>query len=300
MGNEPFSAVGFVGLGNMGEPMALNLARAGTRLVVWNRTPGRTETLASAGAGIAASVREVFERTPVVILMLLDGDAIDAVLERDTPVFADLVKDHTLVHMGTTAPGYSRGLAADVQAAGGRYVEAPVSGTRTPAEAGQLVAMLAGDPAAIEAIRPLLAPMCREAIACGPVPNALSMKLASNLFLIAMVTGLCEAMNYAGRQGLDLDQFASLLGAGQLSSDLLRMKASKLVARNFDVQASIKNTLESHRLITDAAREADITVPLLDTCHQLYREAFHLGYGDADMVAVLRAIEGVGADTARG
>jgi len=284
-------AVGFIGLGSMGEPMALNLARAGIPLIVWNRTPDKARALASVGAEVAVSVREVFERTETIILMLTDSEAMDAVLERGTPAFARLVEDRTVVHMGTTSPGYSRGLAADLRVAGGRYVEAPVSGSRQPAEAGQLVAMLAGEADAVEAIRPLLAPMCRETMVCGPVPNALSMKLASNLFLIAMVTGLAEAVNYADRQGLDLDQFVSLLGAGPLSSDLLRMKAPKLVARDFAVQASIANVLQSHRLITDAAREADIAVPLLDTCHALYEEASSLGLGDADVVAVLRAIE---------
>ena len=291
MKDRPQLAIGFIGLGSMGEPMALNLARAGMSLVVWNRTPDKARALASAGAEVAVSVREVFERTETIILMLTDSKAMDAVLERGTPAFARLVENRTVVHMGTTSPGYSRGLAADLRVARGRYVEAPVSGSRQPAEAGQLVAMLAGETDAVEAIRPLLAPMCRETMVCGPVPNALSMKLASNLFLIAMVTGLAEAVNYAGRQGLDLDQFVSLLGAGPLSSDLLRMKAPKLVARDFAVQASIANVLQSHRLITDAAREADIAVPLLDTCHALYEEASSLGLGDADVVAVLRAIE---------
>jgi len=207
------------------------------------------------------------------------------------------------VHMGTTAPAYSRGLEADLRAAGGRYVEAPVSGSRKPAEAGQLVAMLAGERDAVDTVRPLLAPMCRETVLCGPVPNALSMKLASNLFLIAMLTGLAEAVNYAGRQGLDLDQFVSLLGAGPLSSDLLRMKAPKLVGHDFAVQASIANVLESLRLITEAAQDAGAALPLLDTCHALYKEASGLGLRDADVVAVLRAIEersgrteGVGGD----
>ena len=283
--------VGFIGLGSMGGPMALNLVRAGTPLVVWNRTPDKAEALASAGAHAAASVSEVFEQAATVILMLSTSEAIDTVLGRGTPGFAGLVKDHMIVHMGTTSPSYSRGLAADLRAAGARYVEAPVSGSRKPAEAGQLVAMLAGEADAIEAVRPLLAPMCREVIACGPAPNALSMKLASNLFLIAMVTGLAEAVNYAGRQGLDLNQFVSLLGAGPLSSDLLRMKAPKLVSRDFTVQASVATLLDSLHLITDAAREANIPLPLIEVCRDLYTEASNLGLGGADIVAVLPAIE---------
>jgi 3-hydroxyisobutyrate dehydrogenase len=289
--NDLQTTAGFVGLGAMGEPMARNLLRAGTPLVVWNRTPDKARALASEGAAVAASVAEVFERAGTVILMLFDSEAVDAVLGRGTPGFAVLVRDRTVVHMGTTAPGWSRGLEDDIRAAGGRYLEAPVSGSRKPAEAGQLVAMLAGEAEAIEAVRPLLAPMCREAVACGPVPNALSMKLASNLFVIAMLTGLAEAVNYAGRQGLDLHQFVSILGAGPLSSDLLRMKAPKLVARDFSVQAAVANVLDSQRLITEAARDAGIAVPVLDTCHALFKEAAGLGLEDADVVAVLRAIE---------
>ena len=141
---ETLSApIGFIGLGSMGEPMALNLAKAGTPLLVWNRTPAKVRSLEAAGAAIAADAGEVFARADVIILMLVDGAAIDAVLGRGTRAFGARVKDRTIVHMGTTSPAYSRGLEADVWAAGGGYVEAPVSGSRKPAEAGQLVAMLA-------------------------------------------------------------------------------------------------------------------------------------------------------------
>lgn len=291
MNDKPQSAVGFIGLGSMGEPMALNLARSGTPLIVWNRTPAKARVFEPVGATVAASVEEVFAQTETVLLMLADSRATDSVLKRNTPVFAGLVRGRTVVHMGTTAPAYSRGLEADLLAAGGHYVEAPVSGSRKPAEAGQLVAMLAGRPDTLDTVRPLLAPMCREAIVCGPVPNALSMKLASNLFVIGMLTSLAEAVNYARAQGLDLDQFVSLLGAGPLASDLLRMKAPKLVARDFAIQASVATLIDSHRLITDAARETGTALPLLDVCSALYQETAQLGLGDADVVAVLRAIE---------
>ena len=129
--------VGFIGLGVMGEPMALNLARAGTALVVWNRTAAKNEVLRAAGARVATSPAEVFRQARVVILMLADDAAIDSVLGRGTPDFGANVAQHTIVHMGTTSPEYSRGLEADVRAAGGSYVEAPVSGSRKPAEAGR-------------------------------------------------------------------------------------------------------------------------------------------------------------------
>lgn len=104
--------VGFIGLGVMGQPMALRLVRAGTALVVWNRTAAKSEALASAGAHVAASPAEVFERAPVVILMLADGAATDSVVGRGTPRFAAGVHGHTIIQMGTTSPAYSRGLEA--------------------------------------------------------------------------------------------------------------------------------------------------------------------------------------------
>ena len=283
--------VGFIGLGAMGEAMALNLVKAGTPLVVWNRTPAKTATLVAAGAQPALDAAEVFARARTVILMLVDGAAIDAVLDRGGPTFASRVHERTIVHMGTTSPAYSRGLQADIRSAGGRYVEAPVSGSCKPAEAGQLVAMLAGDADAVEALRPLLAPMCRETMVCGPVPNALLMKLSVNLFLIALVTGLAEAVHFAQRNGLDLSQFLAVLNAGPMASDVSRVKAPKLIDRDFAVQAAISNVLENNRLIAEAARENGIASPLLDVCHALYGEALGLGLGEADMVAVLRAIE---------
>jgi 3-hydroxyisobutyrate dehydrogenase len=283
--------IGFIGLGAMGEPMALNLERAGLPLVVWNRTQEKTRALEIAGARIAAAADEVFASTETIILMLVDGVAIDEVLARGTPEFTKRVKDRTIVHMGTTAPAYSRALESHIRTAGGRYVEAPVSGSRKPAEAGQLVAMLAGEPDVVEAVRPLLKPVAHQTVMCGAVPNALLMKLSVNIFLITLVTGLAEAVHFARRQGLDLDQLVAVLNAGPMASDVSRVKAPKLVKRDFAVQAAISNVLENNRLIAETARETGIAAPLLDVCHELYDETCSLGFGDSDMVAVLRAIE---------
>jgi 3-hydroxyisobutyrate dehydrogenase len=283
--------VGFIGLGTMGEPMALNLAKAGIPLVVWNRTASKCAILAKAGAAIAADPAEVFARCEVAILMLVDGAVTDAVLGRGERAFAARVKGRTLVNMSTPAPQYSKLLADDVRAAGGRYVEAPVSGSRKPAEAGQLVAMLGGEPDVVDAVRSLLAPMCKAAIHCGAVPNGLLMKLAVNVFLTAVVTGLAEAAHFAERHRLDLAQFSEVVDSGPLASDVSRVKGAKLVARDFAAQAAISNVLENVRLIQAAAREAGVASPLIDTCYALYGETKALGFGSEDMIAVIRAIE---------
>jgi 3-hydroxyisobutyrate dehydrogenase len=260
-------------------------------LVVWNRTAARTEPLRAAGAEVVAGPDEVFAKADVVILMLADDQAIDSVLGRGTADFAARVAGRVVVHMGTTSPYYSRGLETEVRAAGGRYVEAPVSGSRVPAEKGQLVAMLAGDDSAVGLVRPLLAPMCRETFACGPAPNALLMKLSVNLFLITLVTGLSEAYHFADRNGLDQRQFLDVLDAGPMASGVSRMKAPKLYARDFDAQAAAHDVLKNNRLIAEAARTAGVASPLLDVCHTLFEETVTLGHGGEDMVAVLRAIE---------
>lgn len=281
--------IGFLGLGVMGEPMARNLAGAGMPVVAWSRT---RKTIA--GVSPAASVADVFARARVVLVMLAGGEVIDEALGRGTDGFGALARDHVIVHMGTTSPGYSAGLEADIVAVGGRYVEAPVSGSRTPAEAGALVGMVAGEAEAVREVRPLLDPMCRAVVECGPVPQALLMKLSVNIFLITMATGLAESMNFAARQGLDLEVLRGVLDAGPMASDVSRVKAAKLVDRDFAVQASIRDVLMNNRLIAESAHAAGIPVPLLDACHALFGETFALGHGAEDMAAVIRALEARG------
>ena len=277
--------VGFIGLGTMGRPMALNLARAGTELIVWNRTAAGTVPLREAGARVAATAAEVFETAEVVILMLASAAAVTEVLD------AVEVRGRTVVHMGTTAPADSEGFARRIEAAGGTYVEAPVSGSRVPAENAELVAMLAGDPDATSRVAAIIAPMCRQSVVCGPVPQALTMKLAVNIFLITTVTGLAESFAFGARTGLDLNLLRQILDAGQMSSSISRVKTAKLAARDFEIQAGIADVLKNNDLVLDAARAAGAPVPLIEVCRRLYAETLALGHGAEDMAAVIRAIE---------
>jgi 3-hydroxyisobutyrate dehydrogenase len=275
--------VGFLGLGVMGRPMAANLLRAGAGLVTWTRSGVPLE-----GAEQARDVPEVFDRAGTVLMMLANGEVVDEVLKRGTEAFHELVRDHTVVHMGTTSPDYSAGLEADVVAAGGRYVEAPVSGSRVPAEDAQLVAMIAGAERA--RIGTLISPMIRQAVDCGPVPNGLLMKLAVNTFLISMVAGLAESFHFAEGHGLDPALLRDVLAAGPMASFVSRGKADMLVERDFPVQAAIADVHYNNRLITEAARKKGIAAPLLDLCEQLFAETEELGHGRKDMAAVVTAI----------
>ena len=284
-------AVGFIGLGSMGEPMAINLGKSGVQLIVWNRSPGKEQIFADAGIPHAVNAQEVFDKSEVVFLMLTDGVAIDEVLDRGGSNFARRAGTHTVVNMSTVPPDYSKNLESDILAAGGQYVEAPVSGSRKPAESGQLVAMMAGDKKAIETVQPLLAPFCREVVNCDAVPGGLLMKLAVNLYLITMVTGLAEATHFASSHKLDMEKFFGVLNAGPMASDVSRVKLGKLQKNDFSRQAGITDVLKNNRLVAEAARKANIASPLLDVCHLLYGETEQLGLGEEDMIAVIRALE---------
>lgn len=285
------TSIGFIGLGTMGLPMALNLARTGASLVVWNRSPARCEPLAAAGATVADAAAEVLDACETTFLMLADEAATDDVLGRGTPDFASRVSGRRIVAMSTVAPTYSKHLADDIVAAGGRYVEAPVSGSRKPAEAGELVGMLAGEPDDLTVVRRILAPVCKQFFDCGAAPGALRMKLAVNTFLITMVTGLAEAAHFADRLGLDIERLVAILDAGPMASSVSRTKAAKLAHRDFARQAGISDVLKNSRLIVEAAREAGIASPQMDACFALFSETEALGLGSDDMVAVIRAIE---------
>lgn len=282
--------VGFIGLGIMGVPMATHLVRAGFDVVVWARSAAPVDELVSLGARPAADVAGVFADAETVVLMLRDEAAVDDVLRRGSASFAGMVAGHTVVQMGTFTPAFSRTLAREVGDAGGRYVEAPVSGSRGPAIEGTLVGMLAGDPDAVAHAEPVVAAMCAQTFRCGEVPSALAMKLAVNTFLITMVTGLAETFHFADRAGADLDLLRDILAAGPMASVVSRGKAEKLTADDLSAQAAISDVLKNARLAEDAAHEAGSDHPLITASRELYEEAEAAGHGRLDMIGVIAAL----------
>lgn len=283
--------VGFIGLGTMGLPMACNLLRSGVPLVIWNRSTGKSEKLAEFGAVIAQSALEVFVQSAVVLLMLLDEEAVDEVLARGTPSFAERVRGRVIVNMGTFEPNYSLALETDISSAGGRFVEAPMSGSRGPAESGQLIGMTAGDPSAVKSVEHLLRPMCRETYFCGPVPAALIMKLAVNISLITAVTGLAEAFHFAKQHDLSVSTLKEILDAGPMASEVSKAKSAKLANEEFSAHAPVRNVLKNNQLITGAALLVGAHIPLTDACLRLYDRTLNLGHASEDMAAVVRAYE---------
>lgn len=282
--------VGFLGLGLMGEPMATNLLARGFEVVVWNRSEPATERLRRAGARRADTALAALAQCPVTIEMLASEAVIQAVLDPGGDAFAEAIRGRGLIHMSTTAPAYSAELGSRVQAAGGWYVEAPVSGSRTPAQQGALVAMVAGDPDRIDSVTPVLQAMCRLVLRCGTPPAATTMKLAVNTYLVSVVTALAEAWHFADRQGLDLAVFADAIRSGQMCSPIAAVKLDKLLTGDFAAQAALWDVLKNSQLITDAARGASIHLPLLSAGHALLADAVAAGLGDQDMVGVVQAL----------
>ena len=283
--------IGFLGLGIMGLPMARNLLAAGHDLLVWNRSEQALTALAAEGAQAAASPAEVLSGAPITLMMLQNGEVIDAVLGRGTEGFETNLMDRTLVHMGTTAPSYSVGLERDVLAVGGRYAEVPVSGSRVPAEEGRLIAMAAGRTETLDEVEPLLAPMVASVIRCGTCPKATQMKLAVNTFLASQMLGLVEATHLAEAADLDTDLFRQVLWNGPMASDLMRMKLPKLLERDLTPQASVDNSLDNLNLMLGAAEEVGTDLPLIRTGCAVMADTADAGHGPADFVASILTLE---------
>lgn len=284
--------VGFIGLGTMGLPMARNLAEDGIALSVWNRTPKSPEAFPDGcDVEFAPSSRAVLRGLQASILMLLNQDAVDVVLERHTLAFAENVQGKTIIGMGSVDPSYSVALASDIAAAGGTYLEAPVSGSRVPAEHGQLVCLLGGDPAVVDAAAPLLRPMCKDQIYCGGAGDALRMKLAINLYLCSSLVALAEATNFARKAGLPLDKFKQAMAVGPLSSDFVSIKLPKMIEMDFALQAGVADAHMSTCLIrTEAARLYSAT-PQLDVSSDLYARAVEALGPKVDMSSVIKVLK---------
>jgi 3-hydroxyisobutyrate dehydrogenase-like beta-hydroxyacid dehydrogenase len=276
--------VGFIGLGIMGKPMALNLARH-FPLTVWNRSPGKYAALQEAGARVAASPSHVLRDTDVAFLMLFNESAISDILDDD---FSTAVRGKTLINTSSIAVDFSKKLADSIEKAGGKFIEMPVSGSKVPAERGELVGMLAGDRQITAQIKPLVEPLTTSAVYCGPIGSGLRMKYAINLFLFAITAGLSESMNLARAQGLDLQAFGQVLNAGALASPYTKVKVPRMLNDDWAAQAAINDGLNSTSLIQSAAQSAGAWAPITELCHLLNQRAVSSGLGEEDLTAVAK------------
>ncbi|KAH0436413.1 hypothetical protein CcaCcLH18_04433 [Colletotrichum camelliae] len=279
--------VGFLGLGVMGTPMALNLTRK-FAVTVWNRTPSKYPPLTQAGAKIGRTPAKVAEQSDVIFAMLFDDAALTSIFNDD---FRGALRGKTLINTASIPVDSSKHVAAQVQKAGGNFIEMPVSGSKIPAEQGRLVGLLAGDPKIAEQMRPYVEPLTAAAIYCGPIGFGLKTKYAVNLYLNNMTAALAESFSLAKAQGLNLEAFGQVIDAGPMASAYTKVKIPKIVNNDWAPQAAVKDCYNSTQLIVKAAEDAKVRTPYADLCREVYKEATEAGLNEEDMIAVYKLFQ---------
>ncbi|MBC9727243.1 NAD(P)-dependent oxidoreductase [Streptomyces sp. TRM68367] len=290
MSGQP-RTVGFVGLGAMGLPMALNLAKAGFDVLAWNRSRPALDAAAAAGCRIAESPAEVGAAAPVVLTMLPDlpqvTDVVGALLS------ADPVSD-TLVVMGTVSPVGVRELAVQLRARRVAVVDAPVSGGVTGARDAALSIMAGGALDTVERVRPYLAAMGSTVRHMGDVGAGSLAKACNQLVVAGTLVALAEAVVLGERGGLEPAALLDVLGGGLASSEVLAQKQRHLAESDFTPSGPARYLHKDLGFVLDSAAAKDLTLPLSGTVARLYAEVEAQGLGDLDNSVVLELLRGPG------
>ncbi len=281
--------ISVIGLGTMGNPIALNLIKAGHSLTVYNRSKEKSIPFKD-NASVAETALEAIIESDVSVLTVPGEREISNVLEYKDGSVSNAVKGKTIVNMATISPEYSEEIGVVIDRAGGKYIEAPVSGSRKPAELGQLVILAAGDETEIDRLDPLFSAIGKETVKAGLPPNAMRIKLANNLLLISMLEALAESYNFAEKLGLDTKQFLDFVLSGQMSNSIFQVKASKLLSGDFSQQAPIKHVAKDIKLICGEAERMGIEAPSAAVNKKLYEKAVEQGLGDDDILGVLKVL----------
>jgi 3-hydroxyisobutyrate dehydrogenase len=211
--------IAFLGLGRMGTGMAGRLLAAGHELTVWNRTAGKAAVLVEGGARLASSPRDAAAGTDAVVVMVSDDTASRSVWQGpDGVLAADVAPGALAIECSTLSHGWVLELAADARARGLRYLDSPVTGLPAAAAAGALTLLVGADAADLDAAQPLLRPVSEQQLHFGPVGAGTAYKLIINLMGAVQIAAAAEGMALAERAGLDLDQVARAIAAGQAAS----------------------------------------------------------------------------------
>lgn len=284
--------IGFVGLGIMGSAMASNLQKAGYRLVVWNRTAEKCALFVQGGAVRALSPRGVAEASDIVIAMMANPAAVTAVRDGEHGIIAGLKPGGGYLDMSTVDAETSRESSRLAHERSALFLEAPVAGSRKPAEDATLTVMAGGDRALYDSALPLLEKMAKKILFLGGLGNAASMKLANNLVMGGMLTALCEGMALAAGAGLDLAQFMEVLDSGAIANPMFRMKGNAIANNGeFPTAFPLKHMQKDLRLALRAAEEMGQPLFVTATVNELFKKAMGAGLGDADFAAVSRVIK---------
>jgi 3-hydroxyisobutyrate dehydrogenase-like beta-hydroxyacid dehydrogenase len=279
--------VAFLGLGIMGHAMATNLAKAGHEVAVWNRTPGKQVE----GARSAATPAEAAQGVDVVWLCVSDTDAVENVLFGPDGVHQSLTQGMTIADSSTISPSATLKFAERVKAKGVAYVDAPMTGSKIGAQNGSLVFIVGGDEADIERLKPLFAAMGKKIFRMGETSKGQATKLAMNLQIALIFEGFAEALTLATKLGVDPQQLVSLIEATMVRSGVVEYKAPFVLQRDFTPNFPLRLMHKDIRLTLEAAKEARVKLPALETVEEIYQMATEDGHQDLDYAATLTLLE---------
>jgi 3-hydroxyisobutyrate dehydrogenase-like beta-hydroxyacid dehydrogenase len=286
--------VGFIGLGAMGGAMARNIHKQGYPLGVYNRSAARSKPFRDEGATVFDSPAALTAASDVVIIMVTDPAALAEVVTTEAGILAGLqqktANSTLIINMSTVSPQATLSTTAQVRTAGGRFVDAPVSGTIKPAQDGSLVILAAGEDADITAAEPILKTMGKTIVRCGANGQATRMKLVLNLMLGGMMQCLAEGLSLADSQGLAGTAVLDALSSGPLGAGLYQMKGNMMLGDDFGKQFPVDLMFKDLNLVLETAGHARLALPMTAAVRESFSAARGLGYGDEDMAAVIKVL----------
>jgi 3-hydroxyisobutyrate dehydrogenase len=288
-GGNGRGAVAVIGAGIMGSAMARNLAAAGLTTRVWDRTASATGPLADAGAVVAASARDAVRDASVVITMLPTADAVESVMfdGQVAEAFADGCVWAQMGTIGVEATLRIRDRLAALRP-GVMLVDAPVSGSKGPAEQGQLLILASGPEAAADVVRPVFDVIGRKTVWLGEAGRGSQVKLVVNAYLSILIEGVAETMELADRLGIGHQQLAEVIEGGPLDAPLADAKFHKMDRGDFGAEFPLEWALKDVDLVIDAA--GGQALPLLAALSGQWHAAVAAGYGRQDISAARLAL----------
>jgi 3-hydroxyisobutyrate dehydrogenase len=280
--------VAVLGTGTMGAGMAANLLTAGHRVRVWNRSAGRTAPLVEQGAVDAGSPADAVRGADVVLTMLFDLDATREVVEQAAGGFA---RHAVWVQSGTVGPDGTAELARIARGRGIAFLDAPVLGTKQPAEDGSLVVLASGDPGLRDRVDGVLDAISSRVVWAGDAPGTASaLKLACNAWVLTITAATAQSLALAAAQGLDPSLFLQAIAGGGTDSTYAQTKGPAMLEGRFSPAFGLDGGLKDLDLITAAARRHGLPDGLVTAVQNAYRSASEAGHGKDDIAAVYTAL----------
>jgi 3-hydroxyisobutyrate dehydrogenase len=279
------ATVAVLGTGTMGAPMARNLAEAGFDVRVWNRSTDKAQELSDV-ATVAEDAAAAADGADFVITMLADGDAVRDVMEDG--VLDVLAGDAVWLQVSTVGVEAEQGLRELAERAGVGYVDAPVSGTKQPAEQGALVVLASGDEALRDRVAPVFEPLASRVVWAGEAGKGSALKLVVNTWLLSLVEGLAESVALAEAIGVDPAAMFDVLEGGPIFAPYMKLKGQAMIDGEFPPAFSLANAAKDARLVAAAAEAAGLDLPLPRTIAEQMGRGVDAGRGEDDMSATVQ------------